>query len=146
MTEQLIITVSGLRGIVGQNLTASVAADYGCAFGTYLKNTCVPKQTRLAVCIGTDSRTSGPMLKDAVADGLCRVGINVIDLQIVTTPGVAVMVSQLKCDGGVVITASHNPIQYNGIKLRLSGAMAPSPEAAEQIKKYFFGFYWIQGF
>jgi len=138
MAEQLIITVSGLRGIVGQNLTASVAADYGCAFGTYLKNTCAPEHTRPAVCIGTDSRTSGPMLKDAVADGLCRVGINVIDLQIVTTPGVAVMVRQLKCVGGVVITASHNPIQYNGIKLLLSGAMAPSPEAAEQIKRYFF--------
>ena len=137
MAERLIITVSGLRGLVGESLTASVASDYGSAFGTYLKKTSARKDARLTVCIGTDTRTSGPMLKDAVTDGLCRVGVDVTDLQIVTTPGVAVMLNQLNCDGGVVITASHNPIQYNGIKLLLAGAMAPLPEVAEQIKGCF---------
>ena len=132
MDERLIISISGMRGIVGENLTASIAADYGRAFGTFLKNS-----KSMSVCIGRDSRPSGRKLQSAVIEGLCDTGINVIDLGIVTTPGVGVMVNHLQCAGGVVITASHNPIQYNGIKLLLgNGAAAPS-EPAKQIKRYF---------
>jgi phosphomannomutase len=77
------------------------------------------------------------MLKSAVATGLCSVGVDVVDLGLVTTPGVGIMVRELQCDGGVVITASHNPIQYNGIKLLLGNGVAPPAKAAEQIKQYF---------
>jgi len=138
MAEQLIIGISGMRGIVGENLNPSIAAEYGCAFGTFLRNRHAGKEEKLSVCIGADSRPSGPMLKSAVAAGLCDVGIDVIDLGVVTTPGVGVMVRHLGCAGGTVITASHNPAEYNGIKLLLAGGIAPPHDAAEQIRQYFF--------
>ena len=138
MGEQLIISVSGMRGIVGENLTPSVAVEYGCAFGTFLKNQSDGKDKKLSVCIGRDSRISGQMVKSAIVAGLCSVGIDIIDLGIVTTPCVGIMLQHLSCDGGVVITASHNPIPYNGIKLLLSNGIAPPPDTAKQIKKCYF--------
>jgi len=134
MVEQLIISISGMRGIVGENLTGSIAADYSRAFGTFLKDS----NKRLSVCLGRDSRPSGQMLKSAVTEGLCSAGIDVIDLGIVTTPGVGIMVRELGCAGGVVITASHNPAQYNGIKLLLGNGIAPPANASEQIRQRFF--------
>ena len=138
MSEQLIITISGMRGIVGENLNSAVAAEYGCAFGTYLKRRFAEKGSGLSVCIGRDTRPSGQMLQSAVMAGLSSVGIDVIDLGVVTTPGVSIMVRQLGCSGGVIITASHNPIQYNGIKLLLDNGVAPPPETAGQIRRHFF--------
>jgi len=137
VAEQLIISISGLRGIVGENLTPSIAAEYGCAFGAFLKKKHSGQKGRLSVCIGQDSRTSSQMLKSAVAAGLCAVGIDVVDLGLATTPSVAVMVKELRCCGGAVITASHNPIEYNGIKLLLGNGIAPPADDAEQIKQYF---------
>ncbi|MBL7106344.1 MAG: phosphoglucosamine mutase [Phycisphaerae bacterium] len=134
MAEKLIVSISGMRGIIGENLTPSIAAEYGCAFGSYLKS---ENDKPLTVCLGRDSRPSGLMLQSAVAAGLCAVGVNVIELGIVTTPGVGVMLTELGCNGGGVITASHNPIQYNGIKLLLGNAMAPPPQTAEKIKRIF---------
>jgi phosphomannomutase len=136
MAEQLIISVSGMRGIVGENLTASIAGDYGCAFGTFLKEK--HKSSTKTVCIGMDSRPSGQMLKTALSEGLCSVGFDVVDLGVVTTPGVGIILRELGCAGGVVVTASHNPVRYNGIKLLLSDGIAPSPDAANQIKQLFF--------
>jgi phosphomannomutase len=133
MARELIITVSGLRGLVGENLTPQVAADYGRAFGSFLcsRNRNIGK---LVVCLGRDSRPSGQSLADAVTSGLISVGVSVIDLGIVTTPTVGIMVRHLACAGGVIITASHNPLPYNGVKLLLDNAMAPPPDVAEQIK------------
>jgi phosphomannomutase len=136
MAEQLIITVSGMRGIIGDNLTATVATEYGCAFGTFLKES--NPDLRPSVCIGMDSRPSGQMLKSAVTAGLTGVGVDVIDLGLVTTPCVGVSLRELGCTGGVIITASHNPVRYNGIKLLLSNGIAPPPETAVKIKKYYF--------
>jgi len=133
MAGELIITVSGLRGIVGENLTPQVAADYGLAFGSFLRSKSSDAD-KLTVCIGRDSRPSGQSLAAAVTAGLTTAGIDVIDLGIVTTPTVGIMVRHLACAGGVIITASHNPLPYNGIKLLLDNAMAPSPDVAEQIK------------
>ena len=138
MAEQLIISISGLRGIVGENLTASVAEEYGCAFGTFLENKHTDKKGKLSVCIGRDSRPSGEMLKSAVTEGLCKVGVDVIDLGLVTTPCVGIMVRELGCSGGVVVTASHNPAPYNGIKLLLDNGIAPPSDEAEQIRQCFF--------
>jgi len=138
MAEQLIISVSGLRGIVGENLTPAIAAEYGCAFGAFLKEKHRGEKEKLSVCIGRDSRTSGQMLMSATAAGLCAVGVDVIDLGLVTTASVAVMTKELGCSGGVAITASHNPIPYNGIKLLLGNGIAPPLDEAEQIKQYFF--------
>ncbi len=137
MAEQLIISISGMRGIIGENLTASIAADYGAAFGTFLKNT-HPKKDKLLVCIGRDSRPSGEMLQFAVSAGLCNVGVDIVDFGVVTTPSVGVMLRHIGCDGGIIITASHNPVQYNGIKLLLDNGIAPSSADAEKIKKIYF--------
>ncbi len=137
MANELIISVSGLRGIIGDNLTPAVAADYGCAFGTYLAAQHTTGGARYSVCLGQDTRPSGIMLESAVIAGLTAAGVDVIDLGVVTTPGVGVMVRQLNCAGGVVITASHNPQQYNGIKLLLGNGVAPHPAAADQIKRIF---------
>ncbi len=137
MSEDLIISISGMRGIVGENLTADIAGEYGCAFGTYLKERNAGKG-KISVCIGRDSRASGEKLKAAVTEGLCKVGVDVIDLGIVTTPSVGIMVRELVCDGGAVITASHNPIQYNGIKLLLENSMAPPAGEAGQIRQYYY--------
>ncbi len=138
MAEQLIISVSGMRGIAGKNLTDSVAADYGRAFGTFLKESCAERKGKFSVSIGRDSRPSGKQLLFAVAEGLCDAGINVIDLGIVTTPSAGVILRELGCAGGAVITASHNPGQYNGIKLLLGNGVAPPSDAAEQIRQYYF--------
>jgi len=138
MAAELIISASGMRGIVGENLTAAIATEYGCAFGTFLKSGDSGKSDKLSVCIGRDSRLSGQMLLSAVAGGLASVGMDIIDLGIVSTPGVGVMIKELGCEGGVVITASHNPIEYNGIKLLLGNGIAPPEAVAAQIRSIFF--------
>jgi phosphomannomutase len=134
MAGELIITVSGLRGIVGENLTPEVAATYGRAFGEFLHNRFSESGRLKSICLGRDSRPSGQSLAAAVASGLTSAGINIIDLGIVTTPTVGIMVKHLGCVGGVIITASHNPGEYNGVKLLLDNGMAPPPDVAEQIK------------
>ncbi|MBN2132411.1 MAG: phosphoglucosamine mutase [Sedimentisphaerales bacterium] len=137
MGQDLIISVSGMRGVVGENLTPAIAAEYGCAFGTFLRGDAGSEKERLSVCMGRDSRVSGPMLMSAMAAGLCAAGVNVIDLGLVPTPSVGVMVQELGCDGGVIITASHNPIPYNGIKLLLGNGMAPPPATAAALKRLY---------
>ena len=127
---ELIISISGMRGIVGENLHAETAARYGAVFGTFLRRS----GRGGAVCLGRDSRPSGPMLASAVAAGLCSVGCDVVDLGIVTTPTVGILTRHLSAAGGVVITASHNPIEYNGIKLLLDNGIAPPKPQAEQIR------------
>jgi len=137
MAGELIITVSGLRGIVGENLTPEIAAAYGRAFGSFLRTKTIDRTKRLTVCIGRDSRPSGQTLAASVAAGLVSTGIDCVDLAIVTTPTVGIMVRHLACAGGVVITASHNPSPYNGVKLLLDNGMAPPPEIAGRIKSIF---------
>jgi len=137
MAEELIISISGMRGIIGENLNASIAAEYGCAFGTFLKSD-TDSSKKLAVAIGSDSRPSGMMITAAVTAGLCSVGIDVIDLGIVTTPTVGVMLRHMNCAGGIVVTASHNPVEYNGIKLLLADGIAPDSEKAAQIRQIYF--------
>ena len=136
MPQELIISISGMRGIIGVNLSAAIAAEYGGAFGTFLKRAGSDTK-KLTVAIGMDSRPSGAMLASAVTAGLCSAGVDVVDLGVVSTPGVGIMLRQLKCAGGIVITASHNPIEYNGIKLLLANGIAPPAEVAEQIKRLY---------
>ena len=142
MAEDLIISVSGMRGRVGENLTPIIAAEYGSAFGTFLRDNIDTGGRPFTVCIGRDSRSSGPMLMSAMTAGLCAVGIDVIDLGLVPTPSVGIMVRHLGCEGGVIVTASHNPIPYNGIKLLLGNGMAPPPATANEIRRT----YWDRHF
>ena len=132
MAQELIISISGMRGLVGENLFPETAAVYGSAFGVFL-NERHSKKRKLSVAVGRDSRPSGAMIFSAVASGLAAVGLDVIDLGICSTPAVGVMLRHLNCDGGIVITASHNPTPYNGIKLLLENGIAPPKEMADRI-------------
>ena len=109
MADRLMVSVSGVRGTVGGTLTGEVARQFGSAFATMLG-------AGSTVTIARDTRPSGPDIQRAVTDGLLAGGVSVIDLGVVSTPGAALMTGRLKAEGGVVITASHNPGRYNGIK------------------------------
>jgi len=138
MTVELIISISGMRGIIGSNLTAAIAAEYACAFGTFLKRNNAGAGKKLSVCLGRDSRPSGEMLAAAVTAGLSSAGVDVIELGLVSTPGVGLMTTRLGAAGGVVITASHNPIEYNGIKFLLGNGIAPAADTAKEIRRIYF--------
>ncbi len=137
MAQELILGISGMRGLIGENLFPETAAAYGCAFGAFLKQRHPGKDT-LSVAIGRDSRPSGQMIFSAMAAGLAASGVHIIDLGICSTPGVGIMLRELDCDGGVVITASHNPIEYNGIKLLLENGIAPPKAMAQQIIQIYY--------
>jgi phosphomannomutase len=120
-----MISISGVRGIIGETMTPQLAADMGSGFGTYLAGG--------TVVVGRDSRPSGDMVHHAVCSGLLAAGCNVINLGIVTTPGTGMMVIHRKAAGGIVITASHNPVHWNGIKFLTPEGLAPPPDQAQQI-------------
>ena len=86
---------------------------------------------------GRDSRPSGTWVRDAAVSALTASGVEVIDLDIVTTPGVAMMVKHLEADAGLIATASHNPIQWNGIKYLNAEATALPPAEAEELKQLY---------
>ncbi len=115
----LIKSISGIRGTiggnVGDNLTPVDAVKFASAYGTFLKNANPNK--RLKVCIGRDARISGPMIHNLVVNTLVGLGIDIIDLGLSTTPTVEVAVPLEQADGGIILTASHNPKQWNALKL-----------------------------
>jgi phosphomannomutase len=115
----LIKSISGIRGTiggkVGDNLTPVDAVKFASAYGTFLKNNTTKE--KLTVIIGRDARISGPMIHNLVVNTLIGLGINVIDLGLSTTPTVEIAVPLEKADGGIILTASHNPKQWNALKL-----------------------------
>jgi phosphomannomutase len=132
--EVLMIGVSGMRGTVGGTLTPAVVSQMVSAFAMFLKQNQTPTNgTHLRVVFGRDSRPSGSMVRDIAIGTLTASGIEVIDLDIVTTPGVAMMVKHLGVDAGMIATASHNPIQWNGLKFLNHQAIALPSEQAERI-------------
>ena len=136
--EALMIGVSGLRGTVGGTLTPAVAMRMAAAFACWLKTTQQPANGKhFRVVVGRDGRPSGPFVRDAVYSALMASGIETIDLDIVTTPGVAMMIKHANADAGMVITASHNPIQWNGLKLLTRDSVAPPPGAVAEIRKFY---------
>ncbi|MFN1218362.1 phosphoglucosamine mutase [Chryseobacterium kwangjuense] len=115
----LIKSISGIRGTIGgkvnDNLTPLDVVKFASAFGTWLQNT--QNKKNLTLVIGRDARISGEMVSSLVTATLQGLGINVVDLGLSTTPTVEVMVPELKADGGIILTASHNPKQWNALKL-----------------------------
>ena len=115
----LIKSISGIRGTiggkVGDNLTPVDAVKFASAYGTFLKNNI--NKDKLKVVIGRDARISGPMIHNLVVNTLIGLGIDVIDLGLSTTPTVEVAVPLEQADGGIILTASHNPKQWNALKL-----------------------------
>lgn len=122
----------GIRDKVNQGLmTAEMALKFGQAWGLWLKQS-HPEATSLNVILGQDSRVSGDMLANAAAAGMAATGVNVHLAQILPTPGIAYITRALKFDGGVVITASHNPYYDNGLKFfKASGYKLDNTDEAE---------------
>ncbi|MCH7703113.1 MAG: phosphoglucosamine mutase, partial [Planctomycetes bacterium] len=121
----LIMSVSGIRGVVGETMTPQVAANVGFAYADHLAGG--------RIVVGRDSRESGETLQAALVAGLVAGGCEVIDLGVVSTPGVGIMVGQRRAAGGVVITASHNPGEWNGIKFITADGHAPGSDGVEAI-------------
>ena len=131
----LMLSISGMRGLVGRSLKPELVCRYAAAFGHWLRgsrNVAAP-----LVALGRDSRPSGAMYEDAVAAGLASVGCRVVRVGILSTPGVAIMADELGADGAVVITASHNPKPWNGVKLLRHDGVAPPPDEARAIIQLF---------
>ena len=124
----------GIRGIVGEDLTHELAMKVGEASAYVLG-----KKDDLVVLVGRDTRISGQMLASALSAGLMSQGAKVIDLGVVPTPAVSYLVKKYKASMGAMISASHNPSEYNGIKL-FDGEGFKLPDATEnEIEKYLLG-------
>ena len=108
MSDTLMVGVSGVRGLVGTDLTPEVIARWAAAFGTWA--------SAGKIVLGRDARTSGPMFARAATAGLMSVGCEVIDVGLVPTPTVQLAVEHARAAGGIILTASHNPIEWNALK------------------------------
>ncbi|MBM4017789.1 MAG: phosphoglucosamine mutase [Planctomycetes bacterium] len=122
---QLIVSISGIRGVIGDGLGPREAVRFGLAFGTHLGGG--------TAVLARDSRPSGPMLADAFRAGLAAAGSPVVDAGVLSTPGAAVLLRHLGAAGGAVITASHNPLAWNGIKLMSAAGMALTREQGRPV-------------
>jgi len=116
----LIKSISGIRGTIGgkpdDGLTPLDVVKFTSAYGTWILNN-HPKTKGITVIIGRDARLSGQMVSSIVSGTLIGLGINVVDLDLSTTPTVEMAVTELKAHGGIILTASHNPKQWNALKL-----------------------------
>ncbi len=127
--SELIISVSGLRGVVGENLSPLEAIRYACAFAAGLP----PGK----IVIGRDGRATGPMLAAALSAGLTAAGREVLDAGVAATPTLGVLVRALQAAGGIQISASHNPPQYNGLKLfSAAGRVIPAAAGQKVLERY----------
>jgi len=118
----------GIRGIANKDLTVELATKLGRAAATVLIN---KTNSHPVVIIGKDTRLSSDMLESAMTAGLCSVGASVITLGVVPTPAVAFLVGKYKADAGIMISASHNSYEYNGIKI-FSGDGYKLPDYLEE--------------
>ena len=116
----IIKSISGIRGTIGgqpgENLTPLDIVKFSLAYGLFIKQTS-PQEEKHKIIIGRDARVSGEMLKNLVAGSLMSLGIDVIDMGYATTPSVELAVASQKAQGGLIMTASHNPQGWNALKL-----------------------------
>ncbi|MDP3313080.1 phosphoglucosamine mutase [Lutibacter sp.] len=115
----LIKSISGIRGTIGgqvnNNLTPIDAVKFAAAYGMWLKN--ITNKENPTIILGRDARKSGKMISSLVANSLVGMGIHVVDIGLSTTPTVEIAVTLDNADGGIIITASHNPKEWNALKL-----------------------------
>ncbi|HEY4319884.1 MAG TPA: phosphoglucosamine mutase [Gemmatimonadales bacterium] len=111
MSDTLMISVSGMRGLVGTDLTPELVARHASALGAWVR-----RRGGSCVVLGRDARTSGPMFALAATAGFQSVGVDVIDVGVVPTPTVQMAVEYHHAGAGLIITASHNPIEWNALK------------------------------
>lgn len=129
--DDLMVSVSGIRGRVGRPFTPELAAALAAAFGAFMG-----KGSRGPVCVGRDSRTSGPMFARAVFAGLESVGVDVIDLGVVPTPTLLLSVRHHRAVGAIGVTASHNPAEWNALKLVSEEGIFLDDERSRAFREY----------
>jgi phosphomannomutase len=127
--KPLKIGITGVRGIVGETFTPELAVEFAQAFGTYLDG------GRILVC--RDTRSSGPMIRSAVISGLLAAGCEIVDLGVCPTPGMQLAVEWLKADGGIAITAGHNPWRWNALKFVRGDGLYLNATQAEELLDIF---------
>jgi phosphomannomutase len=132
--SDLMVSVSGVRGRVGAGLTPEVVARFASAFGAYVRDR--SGKSRPKVVLGRDSRTSGPMFSRIVAGALQSVGCDVIEIGVAPTPTALYTIRALEADGAIVVTASHNPVEWNALKLASSAGMFLDAEEAPLMRAY----------
>ncbi|MCE2884425.1 MAG: phosphoglucosamine mutase [Planctomycetaceae bacterium] len=133
----LMLSVSGARGIVGKTMTPVVAATFAGAFGSHIRTLVQGRRPKLVVA--RDGRFGGESLARAVQGALASTGCDVVDLGVAMTPTVGLMIRALGADGGMAVTASHNPIEWNGLKCLDGDGLAPPKPVAEAIIARFKG-------
>src|SRR5687768_6687775 len=125
--DGLMVSVSGIRGKVGEALTPEIVASYAAAFGAWAL-----KQNDRPVVIGRDSRVSGPMFHRVAIGALQSVGAAIIDIGLTTTPTCQLAVEDHHAAGGIMLSASHNPIEWNALKfIGPSGLFLEAAEGTE---------------
>ena len=127
--KPLKIGITGVRGIVGETFTPELAVEFAQAFGTYLD------AGRILVC--RDTRSSGPMIRSAVLAGLLAAGCEIVDLGICPTPSMQLAVKWLEADGGIAITAGHNPWPWNALKFVRGDGLYLNATQAEELLDIF---------
>ena len=128
--EGLMVSVSGVRGRVGEGLTPEIVAQFAAGFGSWARTRSGTDSPTIVV--GRDSRVSGPMFHRVVLSALQSVGCNVMDVGMAPTPTIQLAVEHHHAAGGLAITASHNPIEWNALKfIAASGLFLDGAEAAE---------------
>ncbi len=127
--KPLKIGITGVRGIVGETFTPEVAVGFAQAFATYLD------RGRILVC--RDTRLSGPMVRSAVVAGLLAAGCEVIDLGICPTPSLQLAVARFNADGGIAVTAGHNPSPWSALKFVRGDGLYLNPLQAEELLDIF---------
>ncbi|HIE29772.1 TPA: phosphoglucosamine mutase [Candidatus Poribacteria bacterium] len=127
--DTLIISVSGVRGIVGESFHPSLLTRFAIALGTFAKSG--------KVVLGRDSRTSGEMARHALLSGLIATGCEVVDVGICPTPTILLRAKNLQADGSITITASHNPIEWNGIEFAVSCGSLLNPEQSAELMRIY---------
>ncbi|WP_461866098.1 phosphoglucosamine mutase [Thermococcus sp.] len=125
----------GVRGIANEKITPEFSLKMGMAFGTMLKR---EGREKPLIVVGRDTRVSGEMLKEALISGLLSIGVDVIDVGIAPTPAIQFACRYFNTDGGAVITASHNPPEYNGIKLLEPNGLGLKKEREAVVEELFF--------
>ena len=128
----------GIRGVANTELTAELAFKTGQC-GAYVLTKQTTKGKRPRILIGKDTRKSGDMLEAALTAGLCSMGAKVIPVGVIPTPAVAYLTRLYKADAGVVISASHNPCEYNGIKFFNGDGYKLSDSIENEIEQYILG-------
>jgi phosphomannomutase len=132
--DDLMVSVSGVRGRLGEGLTPEVITRFAAAFGAYLREGAGERRPR--VVLARDSRTSGPMFSAAVTAGLQSVGCDIIAVGLVPTPTALYAVKHYGADGGIVVTASHNPVEWNALKFASGEGMFLDAEQAPRMRAY----------